>query len=58
MAICIPQTSPHIGHERAKINFVQFINLQHCGFDAEITHQTIGWKKRMHNKLGLNNLSR
>lgn len=35
---------------------MHFINLNFCGFGAEMIYQTIGLKKRMHNKLGLNNL--
>lgn len=41
-----------------RINIVHFINLECCGFGAEMSYQTTDLKKTMHNKLGLNNLPR
>lgn len=38
--------------------FVHSINVEHCHLGAEMIYQTIDLKKRMHNKLSLNNLSR
>lgn len=36
---------------------MHFINLETYVFGAEMIYQTIGLKKRIHYKLGLNNLS-